>query len=339
MITENLQNATQTPSVEVNQENNSSPSVINDGFVCIESADASKEIKQGVLYKISGKHFEKVFGESFVLIASNRKERKQIDAKKDSCQDVGMTTPALVVNAETARAAGYELVHPITGEKVKDECLNDKYTIMEGNTRAHACFAAAQEQKPFDYIFLLIVYPSPEMFKAAYRQTNLCNERTKVKDYTNDVLATESSNPVLMSYRDKCNKGLTPKGAAYATLCKEITKRDITCLFNGKNPESLKDKDIINYTDRIFKVVCDTFAPNNKITPLIKGTVFWRWTASKLNGATDKKSREAVTVKIEKVFNLMTACVCNSIRDAKGNGSQTREQIIHDLLNTEYSKY
>lgn len=333
-----IKNADRVQGTEVKQENNSSSSGVDDGFVRITCADEAQEIKQGVIYKIPGEKFEELFAVMFLLIASNRKEKKQIEAKKVSCQSVGMTTPAICVDAGIAGAAGYELVNPITGEKAKNEDLKEKLAIMEGNTRAHACLAAAREGKPFDYTFLKMGYSTPDLFKTAYRQTNLCNERTKVKDYTNDVLATETSNPILKSYRDKCESGVSPKAAAYATLGKEITKRDITSIFNGKTPDSLNDTGILKYSDRIYKAVCDTFSPN-KVTPLIKGTVFWRWTAAKLIGAKTEKDREDVTVKIENVFRQMTACVCNLIRDAKGNGSKTREQIIHELLNTEYSKY
>lgn len=338
MSKEKNKDAEPVQGTEVKQENNSSLSGVNDGFVRITCADEAKEIKQGVLYKIPGEKFEELFAVIFLLIASNRKEKKQIDAKKLSCQSVGMTTPALAVGAQIVSDAGYELVNPITGEKAQDKDLKDKLAIMEGNTRSHACLAAAREGNPFDYTFLRMSYSTPDLFKTAYRQTNLCNERTKVKDYTNDVLATETSNPILKSYRDKCDQGISPKGAAYATLLKEITKRDITSIFNGKTPDALNDKDILKYSDRIYKAVVETFSPN-KLTPLVKGTIFWRWTASKLAVAKNEEDREDVTTKIENVFKQMTASICNLIRDAKGNGSNTREQIIHKLLDTEYSKY
>ncbi len=309
-----------------------------DNYTVIDSIESLKEIKPGIIYGIPGNKFDNLFEKGFLVIKSNRKELKQIEAKKQSCQKVGMTTNALVVPASIAKKAGYILVNPITRQEATDEEIPSKLTIMEGNTRAHACYSASKEKKPFDYIFTLSCYSSPEQFRNAYRQTNLCNERTKVKDYTNDVLTTETENPILKSYRDKCHKGLAPKAAAFATLGKEITKNDITSIFNGKMPSSLGESSILQFSERIYDVVFKTFSPT-KITPIVKGTVFWKWTASKLNNAKNDQEREDVTTQIEKVFKEMNASVSNQIRDAKGSGGKTKEQHIHALLENEYQKY
>ena len=73
-----------------------------------------------------------------LVIASNRKEEKQIKAKQKSCREYGMIIPGLFTDATVAYDAGYELINPLTGETVKSrEETYGKTVIAEGNTRFH----------------------------------------------------------------------------------------------------------------------------------------------------------------------------------------------------------
>ena len=277
-----------------------------------------------------------------LVIASNRHEKKQVENKLGSCEDVGMQVPGIFTSSQTVRDAGYTLLDAFTGEKATDEEIAEGWTIVEGNTRFHAWVQALDKAskdssyKVFDYIFIVKEYTSAEEFQKAYRKMNIDNVPTKVKDFTQDMLAT-SNNKVLMSYNDKIKSGLVAKAAGFATANQEIVKDDLIKSFQGKAPKVLSDESVLNYTTPVYEATLRAFASEKRIKPVLKGTAVWKFNASMMNKAI-AEDREVVKQNLIDMYDNLTSRTYSRIIDAKGQGNKTKEQVIYDILKDAYDK-
>lgn len=311
-------------------------------------------MKERVVHTLKKKTFGKV-----LVIKSNRKDPKQIKAKQKSCRKHGMLVSALFTDATAAYDAGYVLVNPITGEVVKNrEETFGKLVIMEGNTRYWAWRAEVERikeekrkskgkgesktEKPFEYSFTYRHITDPQVFKDQYRHINIDNVPTKTKDFARDFLDTEKANKIIAAYAGKIDRGLTPKAAGFATKGKEVKKADVQALLAGKVPSIFNDGDTedIELYQMIFEGVCEGFgiekdAPiKNKV---LKGTFLWNWTAKKIHEA-DDDCRFDVANKVINMFTGLSAQDSERINNAEKTETQTREQVIHGILDEMYNK-
>ncbi len=311
-------------------------------------------MKERVVHTLKKKTLGKVF-----VIKSNRKEPKQIKSKQKSCRKHGMLVSALFTDATAAFDAGYVLVNPITGEVVKNrEETFGKLVIMEGNTRFWAWLAEVERikeekrkskgkgesktEKPFEYTFAYRHITDPKVFKDQYRHINIDNVPTKTKDFARDFLDTEKANKIIAAYAGKIDRGLTPKAAGFATKGKEVKKADVQSLLAGKLPGIFNDGDTedIELYQMVFDGVCKGFgiekdAPiKNKV---LKGTFIWHWTAKKIHEA-DEDSRIDVADRVINMFTSMSAQESERINNAEKTEAQTREQVIHGILDEMYNR-
>ena len=311
-------------------------------------------MKERVVHTLKKKTLSKVF-----VIKSNRRDPRQIKAKQKSCRKHGMLVSALFSDATAAYDAGYVLVNPITGEVVKNrEETFGMLVIMEGYTRFWAWLAEverikaekrkskgkgdAQKEKPFEYTFAYRHITDPKVFKDQYRHINIDNVPTKTKDFARDFLDTEKANKIIAAYAGKIDRGLTPKAAGIATKGKEVKKADVQALLAGKVPSVFNDGDTedIELYQMIFEGVCEGFgiekdAPiKNKV---LKGTFIWHWTAKRIHEA-DEDSRIDVADKVINMFTGMSAQDSERINNAEKTETQTREQVIHGILDEMYNR-
>ena len=311
-------------------------------------------MKERVVHTLKKKTLGKVF-----VIKSNRKDSRQIKAKQKSCRKHGMLVSALFANATAAYDAGYVLVNPITGEEVKSrEETFGMMVIMEGNTRFWAWLAEverikeekrkskgkgdAKKEKPFEYTFAYRHITDPQVFKDQYRHINIDNVPTKTKDFARDFLDTEKANKIIAAYAGKIDRGLSPKAAGFATKGKGVKKADVQALLAGKVPSVFNDGDTedIELYQMVFDGVCEGFgiekdAPiKNKV---LKGTFIWHWTAKKIHEA-DDDCRFDVANKVINMFTGLSAQDSERINNAEKTETQTREQVIHGILDEMYNK-
>lgn len=311
-------------------------------------------MKERVVHTLKKKTLSKV-----LVIKSNRKDSRQIKAKQRSCLKHGMLVSALFADATAAFDAGYVLVNPITGEVVKNrEETFGKLVIMEGNTRFWAWLAEVERikeekrkskgkgesktEKPFEYTFTYRHITDPQVFKDQYRHINIDNVPTKTKDFARDFLDTEKANKIIAAYAGKIDRGLTPKAAGFATKGKEVKKADVQSLLVGKVPSVFNDGDTedIELYQMVFDGVCEGFgiekdAPiKNKV---LKGTFIWHWTAKRIHEA-DEDSRIDVADKVINMFTGMSAQDSERINNAEKTETQTREQVIHGILDEMYNR-
>ena len=311
-------------------------------------------MKERVVHTLKKKTLSKV-----LVIKSNRKDSRQIKAKQRSCLKHGMLVSALFADATAAFDAGYVLVNPVTGEVVKNrEETFGKLVIMEGNTRFWAWLAEVERikeekrkskgkgesktEKPFEYTFTYRHITDPQVFKDQYRHINIDNVPTKTKDFARDFLDTEKANKIIAAYASKIDRGLTPKAAGFATKGKEVKKADVQSLLAGKVPSVFNDGDTedIELYQMIFDGVCEGFGIE-KDAPIknkaLKGTFIWRWTAKKIH-ETDEDCRFDVANKVINMFTGMSAQDSERINNAEKTETQTREQVIHTILDEMYNK-
>jgi len=311
-------------------------------------------MKERVIHTLKKKTLGKV-----LVIKSNRRDPKQIKAKQKSCRKHGMLVSALFADATAAFDAGYVLFNPITGEEVKNrEETFGMLVIMEGNLRFWAWLeeikrikeekrkskgkGESKTEKPFEYTFTYRHITDPQVFKDQYRHINMDNVPTKTKDFARDFLDTEKANKIIAAYANKIDRGLTPKAAGFATKGKEVKKADVHALLEGKVPSIFNDGDTedIELYQMIFDGVCEGFgiekdAPiKNKV---LKGTFIWNWTAKKIHEA-DEDSRIDVADRVINMFTGLSAQDSERINNAEKTETQTREQVIHGILDEMYNK-
>jgi len=311
-------------------------------------------MKERVIHTLKKKTLGKV-----LVIKSNRRDPKQIKAKQKSCRKHGMLVSALFADATAAFDAGYVLFNPITGEEVKNrEETFGMLVIMEGNLRFWAWLeeikrikeekrkskgkGESKTEKPFEYTFTYRHITDPQVFKDQYRHINMDNVPTKTKDFARDFLDTEKANKIIAAYANKIDRGLTPKAAGFATKGKEVKKADVHALLEGKVPSIFNDGDTedIELYQMIFDGVCEGFgiekdAPiKNKV---LKGTFIWHWTAKKIHEA-DEDSRIDVADRVINMFTGLSAQDSERINNAEKTETQTREQVIHGILDEMYNK-
>ena len=294
-----------------------------------------------------------------LIINSNRKDPKQIKAKQKSCRKHGMLVSALFADATAAYDAGYVLFNPITDKVIQSrEETFGMLVIMEGNSRFWAWLEEikrikeekrkskgkgdAKKEKPFEYTFAYRHITDPKVFKDQYRHINLDNVPTKTKELARDFMDTEKANKIISVYAGKIDRGLTPKAAGIATKGKEVKKADVQALLAGKVPSVFNDGDTedIELYQMIFEGVCEGFgiekdAPiKNKV---LKGTFIWNWTAKKIHEA-DEDSRIDVADRVINMFTSMSAQESERINNAEKTEAQTREQVIHGILDEMYNR-
>ena len=307
-------------------------------------------MEERVVYTLDNDTLQNLF-----VIKSNRREEKQIKAKQKSCREYGMIIPGQFTDATVAYDASYELINPLTGETVKRrEETYGKLVVMEGTTRLWALLAEMEriedlkrkrkdgDEKPFEYTFTYRHITDPKVFKNLYRHINIDNVPTRTKDFARDFLATERENKFVTSYANKIDRGLSPKGAGFATSFKDVKKADIETLLAGKDPAvfNSSNKNDLEISDMIYNGVLEGFAiekgapVKNKV---LKGSFIWRWIANKMNEA-DEGDRLDLAVKVISIFTSMSAQDSERINNAEKTETQTREQVIHAILDGMYNK-
>ena len=311
-------------------------------------------MKERVVFTLTKKTLGKV-----LIIKSNRKDPKQIKAKQKSCRDYGMLVNANFCDATAAFDAGYVLVNPTTGEVVKNrEETFGMLVIMEGNTRFWAWLAEverikeenrkskgkddAENEKPFEYTFTYRHITDPQVFKDQYRHINIDNVPTKTKDFARDFLDTEKANKIIAAYAGKIDRGLTPKAAGIATKGKEVKKADVQALLAGKVPSVFNDGDTedIELYQMVFDGVCEGFGIEKDASiknKVLKGTFIWHWTAKRIHEA-GEDNRIDVADRVISIFTSMSAQDSERINNAQKTETQTREQVIHGILDEMYNR-
>lgn len=266
-------------------------------------------------------------GLKICVLKSNRNNPIRNKKMMEGCIAVGMQSPGIFADAILALQAGYELIDVEDGHSVTADEVDDYLVIVDGNTRFHALELALKANQPFEYLFQYKKYSDAAELRAAYLKMNVCNTPTSTADFARDLEAT-SNNSVLVSYRAKIKDGLTPKAAGYATIGREIVKKDMRELQNGNTPALFNDKPNQDLFERVYGGISDI---REQSPATFKGTEIWSWIANQINGADDKQEMAECVIKM---FHTMRPLLLLSIQTAKRNGNRSKEVVVKDYLDT-----
>lgn len=266
-------------------------------------------------------------GLKICVLKSNRNNPIRNKKMMEGCIAVGMQSPGIFADAILALQAGYELIDVKDGHSVAADEVDDYLVIVDGNTRFHALELALKANQPFEYLFQYKKYSDAVELRAAYLKMNVCNTPTSTADFARDLEAT-SNNSVLVSYRAKIKDGLTPKAAGYATIGREIVKKDMRELQNGNTPALFNDKPNQDLFERVYGGISDI---REQSPATFKGTEIWSWIANQINAADDKQEMAESVIKM---FHTMRPLLLLSIQTAKRNGNRSKEVVVKDYLDT-----
>lgn len=315
------------------------PSSSYGGFFLIQVTMDLKEMKTGLFYTLTTENKDDV---QLAIIGCNRKEKKQIANKLESCEKVGMLTPAVWVPARLVKDSGLPILDAFTGQDIPDDKVDDYQCVMEGHNRLYAWQQALEKAKlnpsyvPFDYKYVLQDFESPEAFRDAYHHMNMYNVPTRAKDFANEVFQT-TDNKVVKAYKQKIDDGLTAKAAGIATVGKEIKRADVVAFFLTGKSTVLDDDSLVDYTDTVYQAVRSAFAcEKGKVKPVLKGTEIWDFVAEFYSKTKTKDEREIATAKLEALFLSLPAPYATRILTAKATNEQTRQQVVRSILKEYY---
>ncbi len=281
------------------------------------------ELKVDVIYHL----IHKLEGLKICVIESNRNNTNNNKKMLEGCLSEGMQQPGIFADARVAMEAGYTLRDVENNQVVSVNEVDNYLVIVDGNTRFHAYMLSQKDptKGSFEYKFHLMKYENPELFRTAYQKMNIYNTPTKTEDFARDLLAV-SELPALSSYREKTKDGLTPKAAGFATIGREIVKKDLIDLQNGKTPTAFSDIDSMARFNSIYDSIKPLFEDNLKS---FKGSEVWKFIAARINGVNDKS---AMAERIKKMFDMMPPRLFSSFLKAKSDGIQTKETIVYKIL-------
>lgn len=281
------------------------------------------ELKVDVIYHL----IRKLEGLKVCVIESNRNNSTKNEKMMEGCLSEGMQQPGIFANAKLAMDAGYTLKDVEDNHVISADEVDEYLVIADGNTRFHAYMLTPQDgtKDSFEYKFHLMKYTDAAAFRTAYQKMNIFNNPTKAEDFARDLMAT-SNLPVLVSYRAKIKDGLVPKASGFATIGREIVKKDLIDLQKGKTPVGFEDTKNLDRFNMVYDSVKPLMMDNLKN---FRGSEVWKFIASKINEADDK---DTMASRIMKMFDIMPPRLFTSFQKAAAQGSRSKEYVVYGIL-------
>ena len=207
----------------------------NRSFVEIVKEYAQEQWDGQVLEEDKVYHLKNLGGIKIAIIGANRRTFKRGLKMMQACKENGMTTPAILVNAQVVRDWGLIPVDSTTKKELTADELKGAYCVMEGHGRLDAwindlAYTRKNGGTSFDFHFVYKHYDSAEDFGKAYVSTNADMTRTTSKDRLS-IAGARSKNPIVISYLEKCKKDNTIAKASFFWTCgRELTQKEITSM-------------------------------------------------------------------------------------------------------------
>jgi hypothetical protein len=146
-----------------------------------------------------------------------------------------------------------------------------------------------------------------------------------------------TANPVLKSYFSKIDTGLTAKASAYATVCKEITQRDLVESYRENPPDFLADDSILSITEPVYKATIKAFSSKKELRKWLAGISVWKFNASILNKVSSDQ-RENESKKLVEMYSNLDALTFSRIMDARSDEKRSKVDIVYGILQVAFDK-
>lgn len=279
-------------------------------------------------------HLKNMAGLRLYCIRDNRHTHRRALKMQKACHENGMTTPAVIVDAQVVAGWGLKMIDPATREEVEPE--PNSYCIMEGHGRLQGWLidlsiaSVVENSEAYDFCFVYKHYESPEAFGQGYVSCNADMTRTTNKDRLN-IAAARSTNPLVSEYfrkirEDKC----ISKAAFISTLGRELTSSEVNKFVYGEEEAPVFDQALTDALQDVYGAFKEVFS-NPGAEKIYRGVAASQWTAEQVKTAADKKATAAVIV--EKLHGIDQG-IYTAIITAKGcsKKGQTREAVIKQQL-------
>lgn len=280
-----------------------------------------EDLEVGKIYRLQ----TKTDGLKIAVIQSNRCNPKKHREMLKGCRSVGQQQPGIFIDAKLASEAGYTLIDVEDSHVVTKAEVADYVVVFDGNNRYHAHLLGLKENTPFVYSFHYVEFPDAATFKKAYHEINIYNTPTNTVDFARDFQAT-SNNPVIASYREKISIGLVPKAAGFATIGREILKKDLNLLVKGEIPAGFNDKENLIRFSRIFESMKSLVERDTKV---YRGTEIWSWISAKMAAAEDKDAMVSIIVGMFEGLSYLKGL---RLKSAKATGNKPKATVVKEIL-------
>ena len=288
-------------------------------------------LEEGVVYDLMRKAYI-----TLLIIKDNRRTFKRAMKMWKACHTVGMTTPAIVVDAKVVAGWGLPLADPVTHETVHLDDLDGKYCLMEGHGRLYGWFIEQmmankdQNYEPFHFQFIYKHYDSPDEFGAAYTSCNSDMTRTTQKDRLG-IAGVRCKNPLVQSYLSKIKDDhVVSKSSFYWTYGRELTKEEVTKITYEESDAPSFNGPLIKGLSMVYDAFKHKFSAEGA-EKIYRGVPAAQWAADRLKDADDKVATANV---IMDKLGCMSNDIYTGIITASSNSKKhlTRDQVIKSNL-------
>ncbi len=280
-------------------------------------------------------HLLNLSGIRIYWIKDNRRTWRRALKMLIACMTNGMTTPAIITDAQTVVDWGLTLIDPATLEDVPAEKLGGAYAVMEGHGRMFAfllalVIASKTGEKPFDFHFVYNHFDSPEKFGKAYISTNADMTRTTSKDRLG-IAGARCNNPLVKSYLSKIkDDGALSKASYFWTYGRELLKDEVSKLMYDEQAAPKFDSALTDALTLCYEAFKEKFGAEGA-QKIYRGVPAAQWCADRVGNADDKSATAIVVCdKVKEMGNEIYTAILTASTNRKKH--ITRDQVIKKSL-------
>lgn len=265
-----------------------------------------------------------MIGLKILIIKNNRRTYRRANKVREACHDNGMTTPAILVDANLAHEWGLTLADPVSLDEASTEDMDGAYVVMEGHGRLHGwlidvAIAAKKgtEYNPFVFPFIYKHYDNPEEFGRAYTSTNADMTRTTTKDRL-AIAADRCVNPLLTEYfRKCCEDNVISKSSYFWTYGRELSSSEVTKITYGDADAPVFDEASTEALQMVYESFKKAFGSQGT-QKIYRGVSAAQWAADQVKNADDKAAKALeIDEKLMKISNEIYTAIITASTNAK----------------------
>ena len=263
---------------------------------------------------------------------------KNVQAKMKSLETIGMQVPAVFVKGTLALEKGLDAID-FTDPSVKVTAANaaNYIVLIEGNHRYQAYLKLQLDSKrnPKGDFYFTEMLNIPDNIVEAILSINTVTTPWRGGDYVNGAALMIKDKPqLLLELNDLVSKGYSAEAASlwmtFTSIKLQVYK---DAAKNGKVDDKLKNDSKIQYGKKLLGAAEKKFD-----VKLLKSRTFVEWIANKVNSATPEEFGATVD-QLVAFINSLSSEKASEITGAKKNGSQSKQDVMHQMLTSEYEAF